>query len=988
MPEEIIASNDNVRGYLVISAGFLFVYYCAGYAQIKGRQHQIVDLQEKINIELSAILKNPLSQSDVNSLLQTITELETLSNSKKRWYLPYFDNPLTKIALKIYPLADAADKLEKEYTEQSNWLCNMLNTFIDTLLQNLTGQSKSNADLTMSALETVWPIFVKAIALGSNTVYPKWLKIVSGDELPHHLTRWQRVYHAYQICCSLDGSLKSSVQLPANAHTLNSQTQLQYLENLFNFISNNARRKFRVATLVVSLLAIHYMRVKLLIEAGSWGEAKSVLDDMQTILDTPANARAKTVHLNHLQWRIKHHRAIVLYETRDYDESLTASQDLMTNFDGEVSPYIASKKDFVKSKILHAQLLVYLKQENVAKAREVLDAIRALGDSAFCVKPGSKYSASKYAVYLDNAEASLVDMENRRRGGAAETKEENSILPDIIPSHYEYAHMCMLAHGVKDDLSLDTAKNVDKPPENLTRWGHYDNNGLADTEGLFVIVYKNETAKEFVFVFRGTVTPSGTSLFPDAGTSDNVDTIIKNYVADAMFVFGYAHPIFARAFSYTTRKITEIKAEEEHSDFAIKFLGYSLGALIAEFMASETGLTAVVFESPGAKRLIENTRMQSIAAKDFRVLNYKSWPNVINTVCPHTGIVVQLYPTLTLTIAKVVYHNIFKDFLTKLGQLSQTANNPTLIGAVGDYILEKIADYLKKHQSGYKQKITDFIFSFVSDSWRDFLAKGLSYVTSIPPIKSFLNRIGFNVEDHTDKTGKIDLKAIFMSLLSHMEDIAFNYFRINKGDKDALNQLANRLPTSLASMKDLIKKLKIFITIFQFFANLCDELYNTLKDTFTRHQIKYIVDTLRDSGRLRLFERWPSDPILFLMLQQQMTKLGSVLCDPFDLKYNNGSDDALERRFMLESVIHYKPYTSDPRLEIPADAIDDELEKVVTPKAGSVSCLWQQDTTAMTSSTATKIGLFRYTGKAMASHGATDREANALEVMTYLQARY
>ena len=75
------------------------------------------------------------------------------------------------------------------------------------------------------------------------------------------------------------------------------------------------------------------------------------------------------------------------------------------------------------------------------------------------------------------------------------------------------------------------------------------------------------------------------------------------------------------------RKITEIKAEEEHSDFAIKFLGYSLGALIAEFMASETGLTAVVFESPGAKRLIENTRMQSIAAKDFRVLNYKSWPN-------------------------------------------------------------------------------------------------------------------------------------------------------------------------------------------------------------------------------------------------------------------------------------------------------------------------------------------------------------------------
>lgn len=213
-----------------------------------------------------------------------------------------------------------------------------------------------------------------------------------------------------------------------------------------------------------------------------------------------------------------------------------------------------------------------------------------------------------------------------------------------IVSTYEYATMAEAVY---------TSSAYAFPPKDwnllMTSSDFLDHNGSLSRDGFYGAVYVNHTKKQVVLALQGT--KSTQDLISCAHLAFNA--IDRQWICAK--VFG--------------EKVHEkIREDASLKDYRISFTGHSLGAAQAELLAFLHGETAVTFESPGIRTLL-NSISQFFPDKpiddpsSFRITGYMPQPNLINTGKEHVGSLIRIYPPLPKQIrgtdnAQVILENM------------------------------------------------------------------------------------------------------------------------------------------------------------------------------------------------------------------------------------------------------------------------------------------------------------------------------------------
>jgi len=138
------------------------------------------------------------------------------------------------------------------------------------------------------------------------------------------------------------------------------------------------------------------------------------------------------------------------------------------------------------------------------------------------------------------------------------------------------------------------------------------------------------------------VASSGTSI--NDVTTDTVD-FYQDLVSDFSLLDKTIPPAFAFAYAFAKSAYSLI---DNSNTTSVKFTGHSLGScvselLTAQFISDGINASAVTFDSPGSKQIIEQHWGKEVAAKVHdNVITHNGAANIINTVNQQVGQVSQL----------------------------------------------------------------------------------------------------------------------------------------------------------------------------------------------------------------------------------------------------------------------------------------------------------------------------------------------------------
>jgi hypothetical protein len=162
-------------------------------------------------------------------------------------------------------------------------------------------------------------------------------------------------------------------------------------------------------------------------------------------------------------------------------------------------------------------------------------------------------------------------------------------------------------------------------------------------DGFQAMAYRHDERKQMVIAFRGTDRNQPVTLWIDW------KEVCKNTKGShGKQACAFVHRI-QQALIQEGRhtNLGSTLGEFREGDYQITLTGHSLGAWLASIASSVFGYTAIVFDNPGARNIIEEYRGGQIHEGlhdqgKFRILNYQAMPNLINTAHPQVGRVLQL----------------------------------------------------------------------------------------------------------------------------------------------------------------------------------------------------------------------------------------------------------------------------------------------------------------------------------------------------------
>jgi tetratricopeptide (TPR) repeat protein len=182
------------------------------------------------------------------------------------------------------------------------------------------------------------------------------------------------------------------------------------------------------------------------------------------------------------------------------------------------------------------------------------------------------------------------------------------------PTPYVYA---LLSQRTYDpDRDDNTLKDWDKvaTSQDLLKDSQFAKNDY------FGIAYRNKNTNELVIAHRGTKT-------------------LKDLKSDMHIALGKVPEHYEPAKLFLTR------VKEKYGNPYISHTGHSLGAVLAELLAYEDGTSAVTFDSPGTRNILENLRGTEFDNQRIDVITFMSTPNFINTATTHVGQLIQIFPS-------------------------------------------------------------------------------------------------------------------------------------------------------------------------------------------------------------------------------------------------------------------------------------------------------------------------------------------------------
>lgn len=201
------------------------------------------------------------------------------------------------------------------------------------------------------------------------------------------------------------------------------------------------------------------------------------------------------------------------------------------------------------------------------------------------------------------------------------------IIPDNRPSDIEYA--VLSEHVYSKDVKQGDTVQINQEGWQIigTKKGSND---------YFGAIYKNERSKQLVLAHRGT---------------QSFGNVIEDIQGVVLQLITAQHQ---EAYNFTKEAVERAKDSNLH----LSSTGHSLGALLAELSVywchdqfNYYDINAVTFESPGARGLIEKRMLSNLKGnrtdlETLDIIQYLSYPNLINTFGSHIGTVYQIQPML------------------------------------------------------------------------------------------------------------------------------------------------------------------------------------------------------------------------------------------------------------------------------------------------------------------------------------------------------
>lgn len=164
------------------------------------------------------------------------------------------------------------------------------------------------------------------------------------------------------------------------------------------------------------------------------------------------------------------------------------------------------------------------------------------------------------------------------------------------------------------DVAYDFSKTA--CPFGWNRWVTNDQVRNANQYGYYGIAFTNHETKQIVIASRGT-------------------NSFSHLISDVDFALGEIPE------AHHSAKIFATYIRQNSNNYEIIHTGHSLGGIHAQLSAYEYGEKAIVFESPGIKKI---THLLSCQCKSscFHITNYLSPPNPINSFGSQVGSVVEI----------------------------------------------------------------------------------------------------------------------------------------------------------------------------------------------------------------------------------------------------------------------------------------------------------------------------------------------------------
>lgn len=198
----------------------------------------------------------------------------------------------------------------------------------------------------------------------------------------------------------------------------------------------------------------------------------------------------------------------------------------------------------------------------------------------------------------------------------------------------------------------------------LTSEDFLDHNGNLSRDGFYGAVYVNHNKKQIVLALQGT-----------KATQDLVSCAhLALNAIDRQWVC-------AKVFGEKVHQ--KIREDPLLKDYRVSFTGHSLGAAQAELLAFLHDETAVTFESPGIRTLMNSISKffpdKSIDDPSaFHVTGFMPQPNLINTAKEHVGNLVRIYPPLPKQIRSTDNAQVILENMEAFKRLNEIISVPGL----------------------------------------------------------------------------------------------------------------------------------------------------------------------------------------------------------------------------------------------------------------------------------------------------------------------
>ena len=227
-------------------------------------------------------------------------------------------------------------------------------------------------------------------------------------------------------------------------------------------------------------------------------------------------------------------------------------------------------------------------------------------------------------------------------------------LPLDRPSDYDYALMSKAVYASGKDHENN---NVSLPDG----WTIFSYSEDSDND-YFGAAYQNKEMQHIVIAHRGS------NLTKLKVWKTDIQGIGLNVVTDQQ----------ASAYAFSKKIKNQIK--ENNYNYSISHTGHSLGGWLAGVYAWHGMVSAVVFESPGFRNMIEELKKakpKELNEEDLDIIIYLAIPNIVNSWNDHVGIRYRLFPednlqNLTSNLTKTIYEKAKRKLIPiDLQNLSQ-----------------------------------------------------------------------------------------------------------------------------------------------------------------------------------------------------------------------------------------------------------------------------------------------------------------------------